>query len=61
MTRDLQAGEKFADSDLIGLPMRIVISDKSLTAGGVEVKERAGTTADIMSLEQCLLMFTKVC
>ncbi len=59
--RDLQAGEKFADSDLIGLPMRIVISDKSLTAGGVEVKERAGTTADIMSLEQCLLMFTKVC
>ena len=59
--RDLQAGEKFADSDLIGLPMRIVISDKSLTAGGVEVKERAGTTSDIMSLEQCLLMFTKVC
>lgn len=59
--RDLQAGEKFADSDLIGLPIRIVISDKSLASGGVEVKERAGTTADIMSLEQCLQMFTKVC
>jgi prolyl-tRNA synthetase len=59
--RDLQAGEKFADSDLIGLPIRIVISDKSLSSGGVEVKERAGTTADIMSLEQCLQMFTKVC
>ncbi len=59
--RDLQAGEKFADSDLIGLPIRIVISDKSLSSGGVEVKERAGTTADIMSLEQCFQMFTKVC
>lgn len=59
--RELQAGEKFADSDLIGIPMRIVVSDKSLTAGGVEVKERTGTTADIISIDQCLHMFTKVC
>jgi prolyl-tRNA synthetase len=59
--REAQAGEKFADSDLIGIPMRIVVSDKSLTAGGVEVKERAGTTADIISIDQCLHMFTKVC
>ncbi len=59
--RDLQAGEKFADSDLIGLPIRVVVSDKSLASGGVEVKERAGTSADIMSLDQCLQMFTKAC
>jgi prolyl-tRNA synthetase len=59
--RELQAGEKFADSDLIGIPMRIVVSDKSLTAGGVEVKERAGTTTDIISIDQCIHMFTKVC
>lgn len=59
--RDMQAGEKFADSDLIGLPMRIVVSDKSLLAGGVEVKERVGTTSDIMAVDECILMFTKDC
>lgn len=59
--REVQAGEKFADSDLIGIPMRVVVSDKSLLAGGVEIKERVGTTSDIISIEQCLHMFTKVC
>jgi prolyl-tRNA synthetase len=37
---DLGAGARFADSDLIGIPKRIVISTKSLAAGGVEVKDR---------------------
>ena len=59
--RTLQAGEKFADSDLIGIPMRIVVSDKSLAGGGVEIKERGGDTSDIISITQCLHMFTKVC
>lgn len=39
--RDLRAGEKFADSDLIGIPKRIIISEKSLAQGMVEMKERA--------------------
>lgn len=52
--RDESAGAKFADSDLIGIPMRAVISDKSLLAGGVEVKERRGDKADIMSVEEFL-------
>lgn len=34
------AGEKFADADLIGLPIRIVISEKTLDKGGAEFKER---------------------
>ena len=38
--RDLSPGEKFADADLIGLPYRLVVSDKSLKAGGVEIKKR---------------------
>ncbi len=59
--RDIQAGEKFADSDLIGIPMRVVVSDKSLASGGIEIKERAGTATDIISIEQCLHMFTKAC
>lgn len=38
--RDLRPGEKFADSDLIGIPTRIVVSEKSLAQGKVEVKDR---------------------
>ena len=34
------AGVKFADADLIGLPIRLTVSNKSLSAGGVEMKRR---------------------
>jgi prolyl-tRNA synthetase len=33
-------GVKFADADLIGIPIRLTVSDKSLKAGGVELKLR---------------------
>ncbi len=39
--RDLRPGEKFADSDLIGIPLRIVVGEKGITAGKLELKERA--------------------
>lgn len=45
--RDTSAGEKLADSDLIGIPKRIVISEKSLSAGGVEVKMRRESESTI--------------
>ncbi len=38
--RDLRAGEKFADSDLIGIPTRVIISEKTMAEGVVEVKDR---------------------
>lgn len=38
--RDLSAGAKFAESDLLGIPYRIVVSPRSLKGGGVEVKKR---------------------
>jgi prolyl-tRNA synthetase len=38
--RDARAGEKFADADLLGLPYRIVVSDKTMSAGAYEVKDR---------------------
>lgn len=59
--REESAGAKFADSDLIGIPMRVVISDKSLAAGGVEIKERKSETSEIISIEQLMTMYTKVC
>ena len=38
--RDARAGEKFNDSDLIGIPVRIVVSEKGLEKGEFEVKLR---------------------
>ena len=39
--RDARAGEKFADADLIGIPIRITAGKKSLEDGAVDVKDRA--------------------
>ncbi len=38
--RDLRAGEKFADAELIGIPTRLVVSEKTVTAGGIEMTGR---------------------
>ena len=38
--RDLSAGVKFADADLIGIPLRVTISARSLQHGGCELKRR---------------------
>jgi prolyl-tRNA synthetase len=39
--RDARAGEKFADADLIGCPIRITAGKKSLEDGKVDVRDRA--------------------
>lgn len=50
--RDASAGEKFADSDLIGLPYRAVVSEKSLASGGIEIKKRNEEKTEIVKLEK---------
>jgi len=57
--RNTSAGEKFADSDLIGIPLRAVVSEKSIAAGGVEVKERTKKDATVVAQEALLKMFEK--
>lgn len=59
--REEQAGSKFADSDLIGIPMRVVVSDKSLEKGGVEIKERTSETSEIVTVEELLKTYTPNC
>ncbi len=39
--RDLRAGEKFADADLIGIPTRVTVGKKTLEDGKVDVRDRA--------------------
>ena len=48
--RDERPGVKFNDADLIGLPLRLTVSQRSLAAGGVEVKERAGGETAVIPL-----------
>jgi len=38
--RDARAGEKFADADLIGCPIRVTAGKKSLEDGKVDVRDR---------------------
>jgi len=46
--RDARAGEKFADADLIGIPLRMVVSEKMLQQGGIEITERATGAASFV-------------
>lgn len=48
------AGEKFSDADLIGIPTRVVVSDKSLEKGGVEIKKRNESESSIILVEEFL-------
>jgi len=50
--RDLSAGEKFAESDLIGLPWRLVISRKTLEKNSAELKRRSETETKLIPLDE---------
>ena len=45
---DASAGEKFADADLIGCPVRAVVSKKTLAKDSVEVKKRGSEECELM-------------
>jgi prolyl-tRNA synthetase len=47
--RDARAGEKFADADLIGIPTRVVVSEKTMQQGGVEISSRIGGSTSIIA------------
>lgn len=44
--RDARPGEKFADADLLGIPHRIVVSEKTLAKGVFEYKSRTKTESE---------------
>lgn len=52
--RDLRAGEKFADSDLIGIPIRCVVSDKTVKEDKVEIKYRTEDKTKLVSVVDLL-------
>lgn len=54
--RDVRPGEKFADADLIGIPYRIVVSEKSVEAGQLELKRRTSQEVSMVSPKNVINM-----
>ncbi|MFH1873921.1 MAG: proline--tRNA ligase [Pseudomonadota bacterium] len=53
--RDVRPGVKFADADLIGIPYQIVIGEKGLKQGVVEIKERKTGQIEKMAPEKVVI------
>lgn len=57
--RDISAGEKFAESDLIGIPYRVTIGKRSLESGSAEVKKRSSPDTESIPFGDLIAFFTK--
>lgn len=57
--RDIQPGKMLADADLIGVPTRVIVSTKSLEAGGVEVKKRISDETEIISADDLMARISR--
>ncbi len=56
--RDVRAGEKFADADLIGIPARVIIGKKTLETGQIESVYRKFGASNLVSREELLAFAT---
>ena len=52
--RDTSAGTKFADSDLIGIPYRVVVSPKTIEKGSAEIKRRDKAETNLVKLDEII-------
>lgn len=57
--RQVSPGEKFAESDLIGIPLRIVISPKTLEKQSVEIKDRLAVKPRLVKYHQAKKIITE--
>ena len=57
--RDARPGVKFADAELIGIPHRLVISDRSLAAGELEYRHRRDAESRNLKREEVLKLLEK--
>jgi prolyl-tRNA synthetase len=52
-------GAKFKDADLIGVPVRLTLTPRSLQRGGVEIKARSDSAGYIVSIEEVVTAVNK--
>lgn len=57
--RDASIGVKLNDADLLGVPHRVLVTEKSLQAGGVEYKARISSTAEIVPVHSIVERFVE--
>ena len=57
--RDASAGAKFADSDLIGIPTRVLVSDKTLKEESVEIKHRGNDETELVKIKDLIKKLKK--
>ncbi len=50
--RSSRAGEKFSDADLIGIPLRAIVSKRTIKEGKLEVKRRGAEKGEMMGVEE---------
>jgi prolyl-tRNA synthetase len=58
---DIRAGAKFADADLIGVPVRITIGDRGLKEGSVEMKFRTDANPRSVSVDRVVSELSAAC
>ncbi len=56
--RDTRPGDKFADADLMGIPIRIVVSNRTLENKSVEYKERTSESSELVGIEEIVVKVT---
>jgi prolyl-tRNA synthetase len=52
--RDERPGNKFADADLMGIPIRLVVSERTLEHNNVELKLRNSEETELVNLDDCI-------
>jgi prolyl-tRNA synthetase len=57
--RDERPGEKFADADLVGAPLRVIVGKKTLEDGAADVRERDGSREDRVPIPDVLKWATQ--
>src|SRR4051794_5533359 len=53
--RDARPGFKFADADLIGIPVRVTVGERGLKEGKVELKRRRAEKPDVIGLDRAVI------
>jgi len=57
--RDVRAGEKFADADLMGIPYRVVVSGKTIASEQYEVKSRTDDQVQLLDQDSLMKMVAR--
>jgi prolyl-tRNA synthetase len=57
--RDVRPGVKFADAELLGIPHRLVVSERGITANELEYRHRRDTESRDLNREDALNLLKK--